>query len=99
MNVIEFDLDSWYLLSDDRHRYFDVRSGFGGYSFWLLIELNSVEWEGYENGGRYYIQALADSVRRRPHKFSARNEPVEKQREVYEFLMAWLQKPRPNSDP
>ena len=98
MDVIEFELDSWYLVLDGRDRYLDVRTGFGGYSFWLLTKLNDVECTGYESGERYYIKALVDSIRRRPHRFAARNEPVEKQREVYEFLMGWLHLPdsKPN---
>jgi hypothetical protein len=94
MDVVEYELGSWYLLSDGDEYYLDIRTGLFGYSFWLLMRLEASECEAYRLSGEASVETLVAAIRRRPHFYFLRNEPIAKQSVVLETVTTWRQSVR-----
>jgi hypothetical protein len=90
MKVIDFEPQSWFLLTDGTEFFLDVNCNYFFVGFSKLILLDEAESAQYKSKGKLYIDDLAADVQNRAlTSYQNRNATPEIEKSVYESIMAF----------
>jgi len=62
MTVKDFEPHFWFFIQNDNDYYLNVNCSYSAFGFSRLIKLSESETDGYNNGGKAYLNSLADDV-------------------------------------